>query len=460
MKEKEMIPVKKNDVLEVTIEDLSYEGLGVAKLGRFPIFVENALPEEIVNIKIVKVLKKFAFAIVLDYVKKAKNRVEADKKLLQTGIAPLQHLAYEDQLIFKQKQVKKALEKIANLPEVPVLNTLGMEKPFGYRNKAQVPVRKIEGELKTGFFRKNSHDVIPMTDFYIQEPKIDEALQKVVEILQSFNVKAYNEAQHEGFLRHIIIRYGHYSHEMMVILVTRKDKFFRGEIIAKKIAEAIPEVVSVMQNVNEDKTNVILGKVNHVLYGKETYRDTLLGNTYEISAPSFYQVNTKQTEKLYETAIDFADLKADDIVVDAYCGIGTIGLSLAKKVAKVYGVEVVPEAIADAKKNALLNDIENVTYQVGKAEDVMKKWQEKNIKPNVVMVDPPRKGLAESFIDATIAMNPEKIVYVSCNPATFARDVALFKEKGGYELEKMQPVDLFPQTTHVECVGLLSKKKK
>lgn len=457
MKEKEIIPVKKNDVLEVTIEDLSYEGLGVAKLDRFPIFVENALPKEVVQIKIVKVVKKFAFAIVLEYIKTAENRVEADKKLLQTGIAPLQHLAYEDQLIFKQKQVKNALEKIAKMPEVPVSKTIGMEKPFGYRNKAQVPVRRIEGQLKTGFFRKNSHDLIPITDFYIQNPKIDEALQVVVAILQGFNVKAYNEEQHEGFLRHIIIRYGHYSHEMMVILVTRKDKFFKGETIAKKIAEELPEVVSVIQNVNEDKTNVILGKVNHVLYGKESYRDTLLGNTYEISAPSFYQVNTEQTEKLYETAIDFADVKAHDVVVDAYCGIGTIGLSLAKKVAQVYGVEVVPEAIADAKRNALINGIDNVTYKVGKAEEVMAKWQDKKIKPSVVMVDPPRKGLAESFIDATIAMKPEKIVYVSCNPATFARDVALFKEKGGYDLQKVQPVDLFPQTTHVECVGLLVK---
>lgn len=243
---------------------------------------------------------------------------------------------------------------------------------------------------------------------------------------------------------------------MMVVLVTRKEKFFKSKEIAEAIHEALPEVVSVIQNINEEKTNVILGEKEKVLFGQSYIEDQLLGKTYRISSKSFYQVNTVQTEVLYQKAIEFAELKKDDVVIDAYSGIGTIGLSLADQVASVYGMEIVPAAIEDAQFNALTNKIENAHYEVGKAEAVMKKWQDKGIKPTVLVVDPPRKGLDTRFIDSAIDMAPERIVYISCNPATFARDVKLFAEDD-YKLEKVQPVDLFPQTHHVECVGLLRK---
>ncbi len=453
------IPVKKNQELEVEIIDLSHEGMGIAKVEGFLVFVENALVGEKVKIRIVKVLKNFSYAIVKEYVTKSPQRVTLkDKRLLQTGIAPLAHMAYDAQLDFKQQQVSRVMEKIAKMPEVEVLPTLGMENPVGYRNKAQIPVRQVEGKLTGGFFKKNSHDLVPLEDFYIQDPVIDETLKHVLDILNRFKVKGYNEADHTGFLRHLIIKRGHYTKEIMLVLVTSKKKFFKGEDIASVIVKEIPEVVSIVQNVNERKTNVILGKENHVLFGKAYYEDQLLGNTYRISAPSFYQVNTLQAETLYQTAINYANLSKEDVVVDAYCGIGTIGLSLAKKVKHVYGVEIVPEAIEDAKVNAHHNGIKNTTFKAGRAEDVMASWQEKGIQPTVVMVDPPRKGLAESFIEATIAMNPEKIVYISCNPATMARDMAIFAEKGNYEVKKVQPVDLFPQTYHEEAVGLLVKK--
>lgn len=248
--------------------------------------------------------------------------------------------------------MKNLLQRVAKLPDVPVLDTIGMAVPSHYRNKAQIPVKKIDGKLQTGFYRKNSHDLVPIEDFYIQDPAIDAAIITVREILQRFNVKAYNEEAHEGFLRHIVIRRGHYSHQMMVVLVTKKEKFFKGKEIASVIHDEIPDVVSVIQNINEEKTNVIMGEKEVVLYGQAYIEDQLLGNTYRISAKSFYQVNTQQTELLYQTAIDFADLQKDDIVVDAYSGIGTIGLSVAKRVAHVYGMETIESAVADAKYNA------------------------------------------------------------------------------------------------------------
>ncbi|THE15587.1 23S rRNA (uracil(1939)-C(5))-methyltransferase RlmD [Enterococcus hirae] len=451
--------VKKNERYTVDIVDLSYEGLGVAKIDGYPLFIENTLPGEQVEVLIVKAGTKFGYGKVEKFLTTSPDRQDIESTvLLRTGIAPLAHLKYEQQLLFKQKQVEQVLTKIAKMPDVPVLPTIGMEDPIGYRNKAQIPVRRVDGELVTGFYKKNSHDLVEITDFFIQDSKIDQAIIKVREILQRFQVRGYNEEKNEGQIRHIIVRRGHYSHEMMVVLVTRKEKFFKAKEIAEAIHEALPEVVSVIQNINEEKTNVILGKQEKVLYGRSYIEDQLLGKTYRISSKSFYQVNTAQTEVLYQKAIDFAELKKDDVLIDAYSGIGTIGLSLADQVAKVYGMEMIPEAIEDAQFNALTNKIENVHYEVGKAETVMKKWQDKGVKPTVVMVDPPRKGLDASFIDSTIEMKPERIVYISCNPATFARDAKLFAE-GGYRLQKVQPVDLFPQTHHIECVGLLTRNK-
>lgn len=455
---KEKLSVKKNERYTLDIIDLSYEGMGVAKIDGYPLFIENALPGERVEVLVVKVGNKFGYGKVEKWLTESPDRQPLkDNRLLRTGIAPLAHLNYEQQLLFKQKQVENVMSKIAKMPEVDILPTIPMENPVGYRNKAQIPVRRIDGRLATGFYKKNSHELVEIEDYYIQDPAIDEAIKRVRDILQRFQVRGYNEAKNEGQIRHIIIRRGHYSHEMMVVLVTRKEKFFKGKEIASIIHEELPEVVSVIQNINEEKTNVILGDKEKVLYGRSYIEDQLLGKTYRISSKSFYQVNTEQTEKLYQTAIEFAALQKEDTVIDAYSGIGTIGLSLADKVKEVYGMELVPEAIEDAQFNALTNKIENAHYEVGKAETVMKKWQDKGIKPSVIVVDPPRKGLDARFIASAIDMEPAKLVYISCNPATFARDAKLFAESG-YEVKKVQPVDLFPQTHHVELVALLAPK--
>ncbi|MDU4269641.1 MAG: 23S rRNA (uracil(1939)-C(5))-methyltransferase RlmD [Enterococcus hirae] len=455
---KEKLSVKKNERYTLDIIDLSYEGMGVAKIDGYPLFIENALPGERVEVLVVKVGNKFGYGKVEKWLTESPDRQPLkDNRLLRTGIAPLAHLNYEQQLLFKQKQVENVMSKIAKMPEVDILPTIPMENPVGYRNKAQIPVRRMDGRLATGFYKKNSHELVEIEDYYIQDPAIDEAIKRVRDILQRFQVRGYNEAKNEGQIRHIIIRRGHYSHEMMVVLVTRKEKFFKGKEIASIIHEELPEVVSVIQNINEEKTNVILGDKEKVLYGRSYIEDQLLGKTYRISSKSFYQVNTEQTEKLYQTAIEFAALQKEDTVIDAYSGIGTIGLSLADKVKEVYGMELVPEAIEDAQFNALTNKIENAHYEVGKAETVMKKWQDKGVKPSVIVVDPPRKGLDARFIASAIDMAPAKLVYISCNPATFARDAKLFVESG-YEVKKVQPVDLFPQTHHVELVALLAPK--
>ncbi|EOS7827321.1 23S rRNA (uracil(1939)-C(5))-methyltransferase RlmD [Enterococcus hirae] len=455
---KEKLSVKKNERYTLDIIDLSYEGMGVAKIDGYPLFIENALPGERVEVLVVKVGNKFGYGKVEKWLTESPDRQPLkDNRLLRTGIAPLAHLNYEQQLLFKQKQVENVMSKIAKMPEVDILPTIPMENPVGYRNKAQIPVRRMDGRLATGFYKKNSHELVEIEDYYIQDPAIDEAIKRVRDILQRFQVRGYNEAKNEGQIRHIIIRRGHYSHEMMVVLVTRKEKFFKGKEIASIIHEELPEVVSVIQNINEEKTNVILGDKEKVLYGRSYIEDQLLGKTYRISSKSFYQVNTEQTEKLYQTAIEFAALQKEDTVIDAYSGIGTIGLSLADKVKEVYGMELVPEAIEDAQFNALTNKIENAHYEVGKAETVMKKWQDKGVKPSVIVVDPPRKGLDARFIASAIDMAPAKLVYISCNPATFARDAKLFAESG-YEVKKLQPVDLFPQTHHVELVALLAPK--
>ena len=447
--------LKKNQELEARIVDLTYEGKGVAKVEDYPLFIEDALPGEVVKLLVLKANKNYGFAKVLEYITTSSQRREnVEKKYLQTGIAPLQHLSYDGQLLFKKQQVINCLHKFKL--NVHVDNTSGMADPSHYRNKAQVPVRKQDNHLVTGFYKKKSHDFIALTDFYLHETGIDEALQSVCRILDKYRISAYNEQNHEGILRHIVVRKGHYTKQLMITLVTRKSKLFKGEQLAQEIIEQVPNVVSVMQNVNPDKTNVILGKETKLLAGDSYLVDTMLGQTFHISAPAFYQVNTEQAEKLYHKALELADLKPTDIAIDAYCGIGTITLAIAPHVKKVYGVEVVPDAILDAKKNAQLNNINNVEFTCNKAETQLQIWQQSGINPNVIFVDPPRKGLDHTFIETLRILKPRKIVYISCNPATFARDIDKLRDL--YDLSTVYPYDLFPETTHVEVVSCLELK--
>ena len=447
--------LKKNDMIEVEIVDLSHDGAGVAKAEGLVFFVENALPGELIRMRVLKVNKKIGYGKVEEFLRTSDQRNEnLDMAYLRTGIADLGHLKYPAQLDFKRKQVKDSLYKIAGLSDVEVPPTLGMEQPLGYRNKAQVPVRRVNGQLETGFFRKNSHDLLPIEDFYIQAPVIDQVVLFTRDLLRRFDLKPYGEKEQSGLIRNLVVRRGHYSGEIMVILVTTRPKIFRVEQLIEQLIKQFPEIVSVMQNINDQNTNAIFGKDWRTLYGQDYITDQMLGNSFQIAAPAFYQVNTEMAEKLYQTAIDFSELTANDVVLDAYSGIGTIGLSVAKQVKQVYGVEVIPEAVENSRKNAAINGITNAHYVCAPAEEAIQNWLKEGIQADVILVDPPRKGLTESFIKASVSMEPKKITYISCNVATMARDIKLYQELG-YELKKVQPVDLFPQTHHVEAVSLL-----
>ncbi|HEO4386882.1 TPA: 23S rRNA (uracil(1939)-C(5))-methyltransferase RlmD [Streptococcus agalactiae] len=447
----------KNDIIETEISDISHEGMGIAKVDGFVFFVENAIPGEIIQMRVLKLRKRIGYGKVEEYLTTSPHRNEGlDYTYLRTGIADLGHLTYEQQLLFKQKQVADNLYKIAHISDVLVEPTLGMTIPLAYRNKAQVPVRRVDGQLETGFFRKNSHTLVSIEDYLIQEKEIDALINFTRDLLRKFDVKPYDEEQQSGLIRNLVVRRGHYTGQLMLVLVTTRPKIFRIDQMIEKLVSAFPSVVSIMQNINDRNSNVIFGKEFRTLYGSDTIEDQMLGNTYAISAQSFYQVNTEMAEKLYQKAIDFSDLNSEDIVIDAYSGIGTIGLSVAKQVKHVYGVEVVEKAVSDAKENATRNGITNSTYVADSAENAMAKWLKEGIKPTVIMVDPPRKGLTESFVYSAAQTKADKITYISCNSATMARDIKLFEELG-YHLVKIQPVDLFPMTHHVETVALLSK---
>lgn len=456
---KRKIPVEKNQNYRAVVEDYTHEGWGVAKIEGYPIFIEGAMEGEEVTFKAFKSGKSFAQGRLTDIHQASPDRVPIqDPVYAQTGTMDLAHMSYPAQLKFKQGQVENALRKIGNLTEVQVQETLGMESPYRYRNKAQVPVRADnQGHLVTGAFRKKSHDLIPIEDFLIQDPVIDQTIIQVRQILEKYGIKAYDDQKNTGHIRHILVRRGHFTGDIMVVLVTRTPKLPHKQEIVGDLEATVAQLVSVVQNINPKKTNLVLGRKSQVLYRQDSYRDRVLNLEFNISHQSFFQVNSKQTEALYRTAIDLADIQAGDQIVDAYCGIGTLTLSLAKEADQVYGVEVVPQAVSDAIKNADLNQIKNVHFVQAKAEKWLVDQAKVGMHADLIFVDPPRKGLDSAFIEAAIQVRPRQIVYISCNPGTLARDLNKFTE-AKYQLTQVQPIDMFPQTHHVETVVLMTRK--
>ena len=452
------LPVNKNDIIELQFEDITHEGDGVGKVNGYPLFVPYGLPGEKAKVKVLKVKKNFGYGKLLEVLELSPARIEPPCDVFyQCGGCQLQHMSYEMQLDMKRKQVKNVLRKIGHIDNIPIHPTIGMEDPWRYRNKVQIPVRGIDGRLETGFYKKRSHEIIDMDTCPITDEQNDRMVEAVRRIAEDAGITPYDEDKHKGTLRHIMVRNGKATNELMIVLVTRTEQLDHKEKIVKEIHKAYPNVKSIIQNVNPKRTNVILGDKTKVLWGEEYIYDNIGDIKFAISAKSFYQVNPPQTKKLYDKALEYANLTGGETVIDAYCGIGTISLFLAKQAKKVYGVEIVPEAIADAKENARLNNIDNVDFYVGEAEKVMPWWKAQGLSPDVIVVDPPRKGCEQNLLDAMIEMNPERIVYVSCNPATLARDLKILEE-GGYETKQLQPVDMFPQTGHIECVAQLEKK--
>ncbi|WP_223870043.1 23S rRNA (uracil(1939)-C(5))-methyltransferase RlmD [Paenibacillus sabuli] len=519
------IPVTKNETVMADIVGLTHEGDGVGRVDGFTLFIRGALPGERVRAKVLKVKKTYGYAKLLELLEASPDRTDAPCPIhAQCGGCQLQHLSYPAQLRWKRQHVIDSLQRIGKLdvageagvragstaeraaadrtrtsvenaadglPEaapaepsgeaspqrdgsgaaelaggIVVHETLGMDEPWRYRNKAQVPIGSAPADgvsgggadggagsthLIGGFYAQGSHRIIDMDACLIQDGRNDEAVRIVKQIGNALGVRAYDEASGRGLLRHVVVRSGFATGETMVVLVTNGARLPRADEWIAQIREALPGVTSIVQNVNTKRTNVIFGDETKLLWGSEVIYDELDGIRFAISARSFYQVNPQQTVALYRKAVEYARLTGDETVIDAYCGIGTISLFLARQAGQVYGVEVVPEAIQDARRNAELNGIANATFEVGLSEEVMPRWRAQGIQADVIVVDPPRKGCDEALLETILQMRPPRVVYVSCNPATLARDLRVL-EGGGYKAVEVQPVDMFPHTTHVECV--------
>lgn len=452
-------PVKKGQVIEIDIDDMSHEGQGVGKVDGFTVFVEGALKDERVLARIDDVAKRYSRGHVEKILIPSNNRVVPQCPYAERcGGCMLQHLSYNAQLDFKTQKVKDSLKRIGHI-DAQVYDTIGMKDPYGYRNKAQFPVGDKGGRAVIGFFEKGSHIVVPSERCLIQHEASDIVANTVKKWVEQYNISIYNEISGQGTLRHIVTKVGFKTKQLMVILVVNADHILYTDELIQMLKSAVPGLTSLILNTNTKKTNVILGQKNKVLYGTFYITDYIGNIEFRLSPLSFFQVNPVQVEVLYSKALEFAELKGHEIVIDAYCGIGTISLFLAKNAKKVYGIEVISQAIQDARLNARLNGIENVGFIEGAAEDVMCEFVKQGIKPDVIVMDPPRRGCDEKLLDAAVTMKPKRMVYVSCNPATLARDLR-FLEDRGYKTQKVQPIDMFPHTYHVECVTLMSKVEK
>ena len=451
---------RKNDLVTLEIEDCGIDGEGIGKADGFTVFVKDAVIGDTVTAKIIKAKKNYGYGRLMEVLKPSPYRVEPKCEFArQCGGCQLQALSYEQQLVFKTNKVKGHLERIGGFTDIPMEPIIGMDELFHYRNKAQFPVgRNKEGKIVTGFYAGRTHNIIENRDCALGVAENKEVLDRVIAHMEKYGIEPYNEATGKGLVRHVLIRYGYFTKEVMVCLILNGNKIPKEELLVKSLCE-IPGMTSITINVNKKHSNVILGEEIRLLWGQEYITDRIGDISYQISPLSFYQVNPMQTQKLYAKALEYADLHGQETVWDLYCGIGTISLFLAQKAKFVRGVEIVPAAIENAKENAKLNGLENTEFFVGKAEEVLPREYKKNgVYADVIVVDPPRKGCDETLLETMIEMNPERIVYVSCDSATLARDLKYLCERG-YELRKVCPVDQFGMTVHVETVVLLSHKK-
>ena len=454
--------VEKNKEYIFDIISQGYEGEGIAKIdNKYPIFIEGALKGEKVKVRIVKVNKNFAYGKLMEVLEASEERVNPPCAIYKRcGGCKLQHASYKAQLDFKWDRVKDCVSKIGKLDPTIVKYPLGMENPWRYRNKVQLPIGLINGEVKIGFFAPRSHDIIDMESCLIQDEIGDKVVKLTREWIEKFNIRPYNvdgEYDEKGIVRHIMIRRGFTTNEVMVVLVTNGEKLPHKEEFVDLMVKNIPGIKSVIQNINSKKTNVILGLESKTLWGEDTISDYIGDFRFNISPLSFFQVNPIQTEVLYGKALEYANLTGNEEVFDAYCGTGTITLFLSQKAKKVYGVEIIPQAIDNAWINAKENKVENVEFFVGESEVVIPDLINKGVKADVVVVDPPRKGCDKKLLDAITHIDAKKIVYVSCDPSTLGRDLKVLEENG-YKTLEVQPVDMFPNTAHIENVALLIKK--
>ncbi len=453
----------------MTFTALTHEGLGIAKISgpnnlgeryeNFPIFVPGALPNEQGIVEITRLTKTFGYGTLLKAFPDTftKDRATAIcENYPKCGGCNIMHMTYEAQLNFKRNTVIETLERIGSLKGIKVEPVLGAKKPLNYRNKVQVPFGEDNYKTVAGFYKRDTHHIIPLNKCYIQSDISTSLTIFVKNLCNEYGIKGYNEKYHKGDIRHILIK-TNTKNELMLVLVVLHPDIPHLEKMVEKIVKRYPSIKSVVLNVNRTRGNTTMGDKNILLYGDAYLTDTLCGKIFRIGATSFYQVNHDQTEILYNKAIEIASLNKDDVLIDAYCGIGTIGIIASDKVKKVYGVEIVPEAIDNAKENLKLNGVKNAEYICGKAEEQIEKWMKSGLPATTIVVDPPRKGCDEKLLETIVNMNISKIVYVSCNPATLARDLKYLVENS-YIVKHVQPVDMFPQSNHIETVVLLSHK--
>ncbi len=451
--------MKKNEEYIVDIIDNGFEGEGIAKIDNFTIFIPGAIKGEKVKIVIVKVTTSFAYGKILEILEASKDRVEEVdcSTYKRCGGCNLRHISYNKTLEIKKDTVQNLVNK--NLKEkVQVKNTIGMENPFNYRNKAQYPVGiDKDGNPVIGVFANRTHEVIPVKECMIQNKESEKISKYICEFARNNNISVYNEETRKGLLRHIVIKVGVKTNEIMCVLVLNGREVNNEGQLVKELIEKFPNIKTIVKNINMQNTNVILGKENINIYGKGYIYDKLGDYTFKISPLSFYQINPIQTEKLYNLALEKAELTGEEILFDLYCGIGTIGIFMANQAKEVYGIEIVKEAIEDAKENCKINNIKNAQYFAGDTEQLLTDLIEnQKVIPDVVVVDPPRKGLDKTTIENIKKINAKKVIYISCNPATLVRDLSYLEEK--YEVKEIQPVDMFPFTSHVECCSLLCLK--
>ncbi len=448
--------VEKNEFYEVEFIDMTHDGMGVCKIEGFPVFVSNALKGEKARIKIIKVNKSFGFARLVEIQNESPFRKEPIcDHFYECGGCNLMHMNYQMQLDFKKYRTKETLKKLGKI-ETAVHETVGMINPYYYRNKSVIPFGEINGKMVSGLFKSRSHDIIDMKKCYII-PKITTDIVKYLKnVFVELNIPAYNEKLRTGVVRSVIVRNSHKYDDISVTIVTLTSKLPKKEIIIKKLSSRFPRIVSIVHNCNPDNTNVIFGKKSRILFGEDLIKDEINGVKFNISHRSFYQVNPVQTEELYKKAIEYADISSDKVVIDSYCGIGTIGLSVAPYAKTVLGVDIVKQSINDANANAASNGIKNTKFVVGKAKTVIKSW--KNYDVDVLFIDPPRKGCDKEFLETIVDMKIPRIVYISCNVSTLARDLNYLQSQN-YDVVEVTPYDMFPQTSHIETVTKLQLNK-
>ncbi|MFA5524277.1 MAG: 23S rRNA (uracil(1939)-C(5))-methyltransferase RlmD [Tissierellales bacterium] len=455
-----VIPVNKEDIIQGEIIDISHEGKGVVKIQGYTIFTEGGLIGDRVAVKITHTKKKYSLGKTIKIIEPSKYRIDMKCDISDyCGGCSLQGLDYNMQLEFKTNKVIKDLKKIGGLDDVAIHHILGMDNPNRYRNKVQIPVGIENGEVVIGFYKKGSHDIANIQICNIQHEVADKAVEVIREYINEFSIEPYDNRTGNGLLRHIIVKNSFKTGDTMVVLVTNGNTLPYSNELVKMLKNKIPDLKSVIQNINTKRTNLVMGTKSQTIYGEDKIIDYIGELKFNISAESFFQVNPLQTEVLYNKALEYADLIGYETVFDIYCGIGTISLFLAQKAKKVYGIESVSQAVKDAKENAKINGIKNVEFYSGNAEEIFPELYEKGIRADIVIVDPPRKGCDPKVIETIIKMNPKKVIYVSCNPSTLARDLKILSENG-FKVMEVQPVDMFPHTTHVETVALITRKDK